>query len=80
MIGLEDNEGENTCIPSAQAEVLKNLYLTIILEDDERTAATPTIPTVIIAMSQFSTPVSHRKLSSLDILKELVLMSFAHGR
>ncbi len=80
MIGLEDNEGKNTCIPSAQAEVLKDLYFTIILEDDERSAPTLTIPAVIMPVPQFSTPVVDRKLSDLVISKELVLMPFTHGR
>ncbi len=48
MFGLEDYEGENIFIPSAQAEVLKDLFLSIIVEDDEGTAPALTIPAVIM--------------------------------
>ncbi len=55
IIGLKDNEGETIFTPSAQAELLKNLY--------------SSIPTVVMPEPQFSIPVVHRELSSLDISK-----------
>ncbi len=71
IIGLKDNEGETIFTPSDQAELLKNFYSSIFREDDAR--PTPTLPVSIVVMPvpQFSIPVVHRELSSLDISKEV---------
>ncbi len=69
IIGLKDNEGEIIFTPSAQAELLKSIYSSIFREDYAR--PTPNLPvlTVVMPVPQFSIPVVHRELSSLDISK-----------
>ncbi len=68
IIGWKDNEGETIFTPSTQAKLLKEFYSFIFREGDESTATS--LPTVVKPVPQFSTPVVHRELSSLDISKE----------
>ncbi len=65
IIGLKDNEGETIFTPPAQAEFLKDFYSSVFREP------TPTlpVPSVVMPVPQFSIPVVHRELSSLDISK-----------
>ncbi len=69
IIGLKDNEGETIFTPSAQAELLKNFYSFIFREDYARPTPTLPVPTVVMPVPQFSIPVVHRELSSLDMSK-----------
>ncbi len=69
IIGLKDNEGETIFTPSAQAELLKNFYSSIFREDYARPTPPLPVPTVVMPVPQFSIPVVHRELSSLDISK-----------
>ncbi len=69
IIGLKDNEGETIFAPSAQAELLKNFYSSNFREDDARPTLTLPFSTVVLPVPQFSIPVVHRALSSLNISK-----------
>ncbi len=48
---------------------MKNFYSSIFREDYARTTPTLPVPTVVMPVPQFSIPVVHRELSSLDISK-----------
>ncbi len=65
IMGFTYNEGETIFTPSAQAEFLKDFYSSVFREP------TPTlpVPSVVMPVPQFSIPVVHRELSSLDISK-----------
>ncbi len=55
--------------PRLQADSLKNFYSSIFREDDARPTPTLPVPTVVMPEPQFSIPIVHRQLSSLDISK-----------
>ncbi len=69
IIGLKDTDGETIFTPSVQAELLKNFYSSYFREEDARPTPALPVPTVVMPVSQFSIPVVHRELSSLDISK-----------
>ncbi len=62
IFGLKDNEGETIFTPSAQAELLKGFYSSIVREYDERPVPTLPAPTVVMPVQHFSTPVVPRYL------------------
>ncbi len=56
IIGLKDNEGETIYTPSAQTELLKNLYSSMFREDHARPTPNLPVPTVVMPEPQFSIP------------------------